>query len=169
MLSPSLPASPSRTPGCMHGSKRSPSTRTGTAWPGICTTRSSSGSSPSACPSRAWPAGPRHRASRIGLKRTIADIDDTIRQVRATIFELGSDGLDRGVRDNVLSLLEELRPVVGFDVGASFDGPGRHGHLRRQSAEHLLAVIREAVTNIGRHAQATRATVAISVRMANAD
>jgi GAF domain-containing protein len=41
------------------------------------------------------------------LKSTIADIDDTIRQVRTSIFELGSDGLGRGVRDNVLSLLED--------------------------------------------------------------
>ena len=103
-------------------------------------------------------------ASRIGdrLKSTIADVDDTIRQVRTSIFELGSDGLGRGVRDDVLSLLDDLRPVVGFDVHTSFDGPIDAAAPDRVR-DHLLAVIREAVTNIGRHAHATKATVAITV------
>jgi signal transduction histidine kinase len=96
------------------------------------------------------------------LTATISDVDDTIRQVRTSIFELGSDGLGRGVRDNVLSLLRELRPVVGFDVHASFEGPVDSA-VPDIVLEHLLAVIREAVTNIERHAQATTATVVISV------
>jgi signal transduction histidine kinase len=102
-------------------------------------------------------------ASRNGdrLKSTIADVDDTIRQVRTSIFELGSDGLGRGARDSVLSLLEDLRPVVGFDVHTSFEGP-IDTVVPDLVREHLLAVIREAVTNIGRHAQATKATLAIA-------
>ena len=96
------------------------------------------------------------------LTATISDVDDTIRQVRTSIFELGSDGLGRGARDNVLSLLRELRPVVGFDVHASFEGPVDSA-VPDIVLEHLLAVIREAVTNIERHAQATTATVVISV------
>jgi len=95
------------------------------------------------------------------LKSTIADVDDTIRQVRTSIFELGSDGLSRGTRDDVLSLLEELRPVVGFDVRTSFEGPIDTA-VPDRVRDHLLAVIREAVTNIGRHARATKATVAIA-------
>jgi signal transduction histidine kinase len=103
-------------------------------------------------------------ASAVGdrLTATISDIDDTIRQVRTSIFELGSDGLGRGARDNVLSLLRELRPVIGFDVHASFEGP-IDSAVPDVILEHLLAVIREAVTNIERHAQATKATVVISV------
>ena len=96
------------------------------------------------------------------LTATISDVDDTIRQVRTSIFELGSDGLGRGARDRVLSLLRELRPVVGFDVHASFEGPVDSA-VPDIVLEHLLAVIREAVTNIERHAQATTATVVISV------
>jgi signal transduction histidine kinase len=95
------------------------------------------------------------------LKSTIADIDDTIRQVRTSIFELGSDGMGRGVRDKVLSLLEDLRPVVGFDVHTSFEGP-IDTVVPDLVGDHLLAVIREAVTNIGRHAQASKATVALA-------
>lgn len=97
------------------------------------------------------------------LTEAIADIDNTIRQVRTTIFELGSDGIGRGVRDNVLELLQELRPVVGFKVQASFEGPV-DAAVPEAIREHLLAVIREAVTNIGRHAQANEATVVLAVK-----
>jgi signal transduction histidine kinase len=96
------------------------------------------------------------------LTATIGDIDDTIRQVRTSIFELGSDGLGRGVRDNVLSLLEELRPMAGFEVRAGFDGPVDTA-VPDIVLEHLLAVVREAVSNIGRHARATQAGVTVSV------
>jgi signal transduction histidine kinase len=96
------------------------------------------------------------------LKRTISDVDETIRQVRTSIFELGSEGLERGVRSNVLSLLEELKPVVGFGVRASFEGPVDTA-VPDAVGEHLLATIREAITNVGRHAQATQSTVTISV------
>jgi signal transduction histidine kinase len=96
------------------------------------------------------------------LAQTIEDIDDTIRQVRTSIFELASDGIGRGLRDNVLSLLQDLRPVVGFDVRTSFEGPV-DAAVPDNITEHLLAVVREAVTKIGRHARATRAGVDISV------
>ncbi len=43
---------------------------------------------------------------------------------------------------------------MGFEVHASFDGPVDIA-IPDIVGEHLLAVIREAVTNIGRHAQAT--------------
>jgi signal transduction histidine kinase len=107
-------------------------------------------------------ANPAAGADKDRLSSTIGDIDDTIRQVRTSIFELGTDRIGRGVRDHVLSLLQDLRPVVGFDVRASFDGPVDTA-IPDAVSEHLLAVIREAVTNIGRHAQASTATVLLAV------
>ncbi len=107
-------------------------------------------------------SNPTADLSRERLTKTIADVDDTIRQVRTSIFELGSDGMSRGTRDQVLSLLQELRPVVGFDIQASFDGPIDTA-LSDAIRENLLAVIREAVTNIGRHAAASAASVAIDL------
>ncbi len=96
------------------------------------------------------------------LQKIVADIDDTIRQVRTSIFELGSDELHQGVRANVVALLRELTPVVGFEVHASFDGPIDTA-VSDPLSEHLLAVIREAITNVGKHAEARTAKVAISV------
>ena len=94
------------------------------------------------------------------LTKAIADVDDTIRQVRTSIFELGSDGTGQGVRDQILSLLRELKPVVGFDIHASFNGP-IDTIVNDSVKENLLAVIREAVTNIGRHAGASTTTVTV--------
>jgi signal transduction histidine kinase len=96
------------------------------------------------------------------LDTAISDLDDTIRQVRSTIYELGSAEIGRGVRDSLLSLVRELTPVVGFDVRVTFEG-AVDATVSDQLAEHLLAVVREAVTNIGRHAQATEATVFVRV------
>jgi signal transduction histidine kinase len=105
------------------------------------------------------PPGP-HQAER--LNTIIGDVDDTIRQVRTTIFELGTDGSGRGLREQVLSLLRDLKPVVGFEVHTTFDGPV-DSTVSDVMGEHLLAVVREAITNIGRHARATTASVHLSV------
>jgi signal transduction histidine kinase len=99
-------------------------------------------------------------AERLG--RAISDIDDTIRQVRSTIFELGSAEYNQGFRSNLLSLLADLNPVVGFEVRATFGGPVDTA-MSDQISEHLFAVVREAVTNVGRHAHATEATVTVSI------
>jgi signal transduction histidine kinase len=100
------------------------------------------------------------------LRQTIADIDDTIRQVRTTIFELGLDNTSRGPRASVLGLVDELTPVVGFEVNTSISGP-IDATLSDEIVEHLLATLREALTNIGRHAHASRASVMLSVGSKN--
>jgi signal transduction histidine kinase len=96
------------------------------------------------------------------LRQAIVDIDDTIRQVRSTIFELGSDDFDSGLRAALLALVRELRPVVGFDVDVSLDGPIDTA-IPPIVFEHLLSTMREALTNIGRHAQATEASIRLTV------
>jgi len=95
------------------------------------------------------------------LNMAVDDVDITIRHVRSAIFELGSSGIDRGVRASVLSLLRELDPVVGFEVRVLFNGPVDSA-VPDEIVEHLLATVREAVTNVGRHAQATEATVVLT-------
>jgi signal transduction histidine kinase len=96
------------------------------------------------------------------LDVAISDLDDTIRQVRSTIYELGWSATDQGLRASVLSLMRDLNPVVGFAVRVSFEGPVDFA-ISQEIAGHLLAVIREAVTNVGRHASATHASVALKV------
>jgi len=96
------------------------------------------------------------------LDTAISDLDDTIRQVRSVIYELGSAPVDTGVRANILSLVRELKPVVGFAVQVWFDGP-IDSVVSNEVAENLFAVVREALTNIGRHAHASRASLTVGV------
>jgi signal transduction histidine kinase len=91
----------------------------------------------------------------------VSDIGDAIRQVRSSIYELGLDEEDPGVRAGVLNLVRSLTPMLGFNVRISFDGPV-DSVISQTVTEQLLATIREAVTNIGRHAHATEASVAVS-------
>src|ERR1019366_6747371 len=96
------------------------------------------------------------------LNAVVSDIEDSIRQLRSTIYELGLAGNELGIRAKVISLLRDLTFIVGFEVHCSFDGAVDTA-ISDVIAEHLLATVRETVTNIGRHAQVTRAAVQLSV------
>jgi len=96
------------------------------------------------------------------LTAAVDDIDETIRQIRATIFELGGVGGGQGIRAHVVALADELRPVVGFEVPVEFHGPVDTA-VSDAVAEQLLPTVREALTNVGRHAEATRAGIRLSV------
>jgi len=102
------------------------------------------------------------RAVAGSIGAVVEDIDETIRQVRATIFELGSKGHDQGLRSGVVALTEELRPVLGFRVPVDFVGPVDSA-VPDEVAEQLLATLREALTNIARHARASGASVTLAV------
>lgn len=99
-------------------------------------------------------------ADRLGM--LVSDIGGAIRQVRSSIYELGLDAEDTGVRAGILGLVRSLRPMIGFDIGCSFEGP-IDAIISQSVTEQLLATVREAVTNVGRHAQATEASVMVSV------
>ena len=60
------------------------------------------------------------------LDRSVADLDDTIKAIRGTIFELqdrSGDSLRAGIR----GLVKEYVPVLGFTPGRPHVRPGRHG------------------------------------------
>jgi signal transduction histidine kinase len=102
------------------------------------------------------------RALATSIGDVVEDIDETIRQVRATIFELGNAGRGRGIRSNVVALVEEMKPVLGFDIPVRFAGPVDTS-VSDDLAEHMLATLREALSNVARHAQATHAWVDLSL------
>lgn len=98
------------------------------------------------------------------LCRAVDDIDDTIRQIRASIFELGQDQLDHpaGLRAGVTTIARALSQGTGLSIPVRFEG-AVDAAVPESVAEHVLAVVREALTNVGRHARATTATVDVGV------
>ncbi len=67
------------------------------------------------------------------------------------------------VRQQLLDLAAQSAPALGFDPVIRFDGP-IDAAVDQSLAEDLLAVLREALTNIAKHAHATRAEVGVEVR-----
>ena len=96
------------------------------------------------------------------LGGAVSEIDRVIAQVRSTIYELGMGDDSRGIRDDITNLTRELEPVVGCKVDLTFTGP-LDSSINVQVLEHLLATIREALTNVGKHARATHASLSLVV------
>jgi signal transduction histidine kinase len=96
------------------------------------------------------------------LNRAITDIDETIRQIRSAIFELSAITPQRGTRSAVLDLVRELNDLLGFEARVGFEGPVDTG-LSDAVLEHVLFVLREALTNTSRHSEASAAGVTLSI------
>jgi signal transduction histidine kinase len=97
------------------------------------------------------------------VQRTIVDLDDTIKQIRTSIFRLQQDprAVVTGVRSQLLDLLGELTPVLGFEPGLQLSGV-LEGTVPDPVVEDLIAVLRESLTNVARHAAARSALVELS-------
>ncbi|HZD66244.1 MAG TPA: GAF domain-containing sensor histidine kinase [Acidimicrobiales bacterium] len=95
------------------------------------------------------------------IQTAIDDLDETIRQIRTTIFALGTTGPQVGLRDEVVSAAGEVVPALGFQPQVRFEGPV-DTTVPRGLGEHLVATLREALTNVARHARATHAEVLVA-------
>jgi signal transduction histidine kinase len=95
------------------------------------------------------------------VNKAVDDLDATITEIRTAIFELDSD-TRRGLRHGVLELAGELAPILGSRPEVTFFGPVDSG-VPQEVADHLLAVLREALTNAGKHAQASHFSVILTV------
>lgn len=96
------------------------------------------------------------------VNKAVDDLDTTITEIRTAIFEL-EDGIDHeGLRHGVFELVGELASMLGSRPEVTFLGPIDTG-VPQAVADHLLAVLREALTNAGKHAQASHFAVIISV------
>lgn len=96
------------------------------------------------------------------LQQMIEDLDDTVRDIRTTIFELQRPRFPgRSLRQEVLDLVEEIEGHATIDISIRFDGPVDLA-VPDSIADHLIAVVRESVTNAIRHSQCARVSIDIS-------
>lgn len=96
------------------------------------------------------------------LGRSIDDVDATIAEIRTTIFELGASALPGGLRQGVLAVANELAPSLGARPEVSFSG-AVDNTVPQNVADHVLAVVRESLTNAAKHSHGRRFVVALSV------
>ncbi|MGH8984344.1 MAG: GAF domain-containing sensor histidine kinase [Acidimicrobiia bacterium] len=95
------------------------------------------------------------------VQQSVEEIDETIREIRNTIFALGSSSR-RGIRLDILSVADDARRTLGFAPRVHLDGPVET-LVPHHISEHLLAVLREALSNVVRHAGASRVDVVVTV------
>jgi signal transduction histidine kinase len=106
--------------------------------------------------------GPRER-----LSTFIDDIDDTIRAIRQTIFSLQQpDEDDTGLRGQALRVVSEATPALGFEPELTFEGP-LDSTVPEKAVPEVLAVLREALSNVARHARASTTSVTLTADPAN--
>jgi signal transduction histidine kinase len=97
------------------------------------------------------------------LLTAVDDLDTTVRDVRAAIFELHTPRLPgRSIRQELIQLCSESSRALGFEPVIRFDGP-IDSAVDDSLADELFAVLREALTNIAKHARANAAEVSIDV------
>ncbi|WP_282700163.1 GAF domain-containing protein [Streptomyces sp. CC219B] len=96
------------------------------------------------------------------VARAVDDLDETIKIIRSTIFGLrareGATG--SGLRARVVRVAGEAAPVLGFAPSVKMEGLV-DTEVPRDIADHVVAVLSEALTNIARHARAGRADVVL--------
>lgn len=97
------------------------------------------------------------------VESAVTDLDETIRQIRTTIFALQAPRVSgRSVRGEILALATEAAASLGYEPHLLLDGPIDTA-VSRDVATHLLAVLREALSNVVRHASAHRVDVEVRV------
>ncbi len=98
------------------------------------------------------------------LHERVDDLDRTIRRIRTSIFALRGP-LDLQVdslRQRILEIVSDLTPALGFPPHVAFDGAVDTG-LSAEVADDVAAVVREALINVAKHAQARRAYVDLTI------
>ena len=96
------------------------------------------------------------------LETTVADLDATIRELRNAIFALQApEPRPSGVRGRILDVVSEASASLPFEPRIEFDGAVET--IDEQIIEHLLPTLREALSNVAKHAHAASVRVTVSV------
>jgi len=93
------------------------------------------------------------------LQDVVSHLDDAIKQIRVSIFQLQPPS-GSGLRSEVMEVIAEVRPGLGFDPTLDLDGP-IDSVCSEDLARDVTAVVREALTNVAKHADAGTAHLSI--------
>ncbi|MFB7845192.1 GAF domain-containing protein [Microbacterium sp. NPDC056052] len=100
-----------------------------------------------------------HPAQADALERHIEELDATITDIRTAIFALRSHGTsETGLRGRLLELVSAMTPMPRI----TFAGPVDLA-VTEELADDLIAVVRESLANVVRHARASWSSVAVLV------
>jgi signal transduction histidine kinase len=98
-------------------------------------------------------------AERLG--RAVDDLDATIKDIRRTIFALGSMDSAGDVQIEIERIVDRAASTMKFRPALQLDGPVRTA-VPSHLVPDLLAVLSEALSNAGRHADASAIDVLVA-------
>jgi signal transduction histidine kinase len=96
------------------------------------------------------------------LEQAIDEIDGTIKDIRRTIFALGSMDTASDVQSQIEGLVDRVGATMKLRPQLLIEGPVRTAVAPRLAPD-LVAVLSEALTNVSRHADASRVEVEVTV------
>ncbi len=97
------------------------------------------------------------------IREQVDAIDDAISEIRTVIFALSPPSRpDASVRHRLLDVVSEVGAAMAAPPRLSFSGPVDL-LIRGTIADDVIAVVRESVSNVARHARATRCEIQVSV------
>lgn len=99
------------------------------------------------------------------VDRVVDIIDDAIRQIRSSIFQLRPRTMlgEISLRSTVLDVVSEAIPLLGWEATALFSG-AVDSVADDELTGDVAAVVRESLSNVARHAHAERASVAVTAQ-----
>jgi signal transduction histidine kinase len=97
------------------------------------------------------------------IQQAVDELDLTVRDVRSSIFELNPPASSsRGLRRQLLAVGDELVDALGYPPTFRFEGPVDSG-VPDGLAGHVVAVVREGLANVAKHAGSPTAEVRVAV------
>ena len=98
-------------------------------------------------------------AARLG--EFVDDIDLIIREVRTAVFMLGSATREGSLGQELATVVSQAKRVLGFTPRLRVEGAVETA-MGPEDRTELLASLREALTNVGRHSAATAAEIEVT-------
>jgi len=99
------------------------------------------------------------------LTSLVDDLDETIVQIRSTIFSLqhgAAEDEERRLRDGIAGVVADATRVLGFEPTLTLVGP-IDAAVPTSMTEDVLATVRESLSNVVRHARAGAVEVLVAV------
>jgi signal transduction histidine kinase len=99
---------------------------------------------------------------RARLVRSAEDIDETVRQIRSSIFSLVAPGpAMRTLQEVAVGAADEVAPALNLDLELELDGPLDLPATHELSGD-VEAVLRESLTNVSKYARASHVQVRVA-------
>ena len=97
------------------------------------------------------------------ISTAVDDLDLTVKHIRSAIFGLeASRSIESSLRARVLAITREATGPLGFEPTVLFDGPVDTG-IDELTGTELVTTLREALSNVAKHAGATRVAIELAV------